>query len=146
MKVLLFLLLLPFAASSQISGIKKGDVDEKIIGSINQMGWKDIRLKRVAKQNEKPFFIIVYKDEQYRKLNLYKSIAFDDVNNVLDTLYNALKTAMQAANDYEVSFELGKKTVLVKTQKSGLTNLIWFSMSEGFFTLNRRELDKLFGK
>lgn len=99
-------------------------------------------------------YMFVYLDDQYRRLNEFKSFAFKDVDGAFDNLYNTLIRVLEEEPIEPVILDLPNDKLHINFSKLGgksyvsITQLVNKSSSRRGYTgnMNRERIDLLFGK
>ena len=89
---------------------------------------------------------LTFRDVEQREVVSYESIVFAEKGGTLEELYQTLKTATNEPSETQATFMLGKKRISIVTQKMSGGKYITVKPEKGFFMLNAKDLDKLFGK
>lgn len=95
-------------------------------------------------------YLLMYRNQQYKQIDSYETITFSGMDSTVDKFYILLKSAFSEENrnnkEYSVAFKLGEKMATVSTYKSMGIHGVMFFTHEGYFILNEKQIDKLFGK
>ena len=100
-------------------------------------------------QAEDTTYTILYKNAKYQALTDIQAIVFDGADNTAGELYNLLLdilTNPEKPNEYKENITLGKTSAIITKFKSMKTPWIQIFTSDGYFSLNEKLLNKLFGK
>lgn len=127
----------------QIKEIKDSSV------TIGEIKMNDIPMVRLLYeiQKEDTVYGIVFWDQQYKSLYDYKNFSFLNVDNTVDKLYKAILSVFDSGrkDDYKLSFKIGRTDIDIQLSKLGTTRaIIW--ADDGYFSLTKKELNKLFAK
>ena len=157
--IILLLVIYSTTANAQIKEVPSSPKFIEI-GRIGGYGWfvssfKYIESKDTKGQNH---YLWQYNNEKNNTVNIktgtsnlidIKGISFDASTDELNLLYESMKKQMNAENDSEKKFVLGDNTIVFVTRRSWLSNsLVVYEVTPegGFFTIQSKQLDKLFGK
>ena len=100
--------------------------------------------------SEKGSYVLSYWDVSYRTIDVINSIKFTATDDELLTLRKLFKNQCGEEKKSEKSFGLGNNTIKLVTERafgnSGLIVYITGSGKGGYFHINEKEIDLLFGK
>lgn len=92
-------------------------------------------------------YYLKFNNAKYSTLTDIQSISFNNTPGILDTLYNTFLSALEMESGKTTSFLLGKELISVKEERSMGMKFITIIKSDGsFFSLRKKQLDKLFNK
>jgi hypothetical protein len=98
---------------------------------------------------EKGSYILSYWDASYRTIDVINNISFTATDEELVTLKKLFKNQCSAEKKSEKSFGLGNNTIKLVTERafgnSGLVVYVASGNKVGFFHINEKELESLFG-
>lgn len=122
----------------------------KSIGKAKRSGLMIAELMYKVDADNDTSYAIVYKNAEYETLTDIQHITFDGGGEVLNQLYQVLKSFFTEENkknkDYKKQFTLGTQDLLVSSHKIMGSTVISIRPDKGYFELTEKELDKLFGK
>lgn len=148
MKKILFLLaILPVFVQAQIQMDNSKEKDIITIGEIKgKMVGLVASLSLNVSGNDSTYFL-TYKNIEYKQIVDLQTITFTGGKSTLDQLYNVLTSFYKDENksnkEYEQKFNLGKDYVSIN--RAGMGYIRISVVKKGFFNLNRKEIDILFG-
>ena len=139
---------LPPIASGQITEAKKLE-PRKTIGKNESLGAYVELYYRIGEE-EDTTFVLMYQNKNYKTIVDIESITFFGGMDVIDKLYSYMTSVFLDENkknkDYKVHFALGDKDVIVSNERTMGNNWVRFWTSDGYFVLNEKQVNKLFGK
>lgn len=93
---------------------------------------------------------LTYLDASYQRIDIYNTIIFDATNETMDVIYNTFKEQLSVEKNTEKTISLSDNTIKLVTKKAlGNSYLeVWMVHRgrAGYFSLNEKEIDKLFKK
>ena len=148
-KVLLMLMLI---ASSNFIHSQISRVTEEqpiLIGKAGGfIGKFDIKCEKYSRDST---YVFTYRDINYRKLEVFKSFEFKDVDNAFNDFYKVLIDGFKKKPKEDIVFEIPEGYVKLHFVKAiGITNVNIASSKNGVSGvsgwLSKRKVKKLFGK
>jgi hypothetical protein len=142
--ILLFAFLFSISGFSQIGDAEK--VSENTIIGYNWKMKPNIELARtdVTNSEKKSYHIISYQNAKYTTITDFRAIGFYADTSDLDKLFEMLLEVYTTGN--EITFTLGESTLIVSKNKWLSVYVSEQSKTDSFFLLNKRQLERLFGK
>lgn len=140
------LILLSTFAFSQIKEIHESE--PKHIGKIEKGGIPIVTLSYIPKAGTDTNYILYYRNAEFKHVDDYKGVVFQNTGNAASALYAAMKSALKLTDDVRNSFKLGFDNISLSSFKDddGLRKVFVYVDDKGYFTLSDKEIDKLFGK
>jgi hypothetical protein len=147
MKHLILFILFLYLSGNSFSQFQKVEATKYVsIGKWKNGGRLSHELSYSVDDNNDTTYRLLYTNESYSQIIDLKAIRFSEEGSTLDSLYSTLKECFSREKDYQISFKLGEELVTVKVDKMmGMKYIIVLS-SQGYFTLTKNGLEKLFGK
>lgn len=136
------------SSSAQISAITPVE-KPTVVGLVKSGGYTLGELSYTLDEGDS-LYTLKYYNREYKQLVDYQYIRFSADQEVLNTLYNALKSVFLPENaknkDYKLEFKLGETIIIVGTYRSmGITMASLFAL-KGWTYYTEKQVDKLFGK
>lgn len=146
MKQLLFIaLLLPLFSAAQIEVKETTSYKQATVGEVKRGGYFIAELKYEVR-GEDTLFMLLYRNAQYEAIVDIESVAFYNSGSTVDDLYTLFKSVFKKENqgdkNYEVALTLGDTEVIL----DNLKGVLRFYTRSGYFLVNEKQVDKLFGK
>lgn len=139
MKKLVFVMLLSCGMMQGQIGEVKETTPREIIGKAG-----NVTIQK-TEQGETDIYSLSYVNAKYTHLRDFKIHSFFGNENDLETLYQFLRS--QLDNEDFKSIEVGKgKISAAKSNNRVMVHITHDNRREGYFLVNKKELDKLFGK
>lgn len=131
---------------AQITEAKKVE-PRKVIGKVDGIGpFAEISYE----VEDDTTFLLMYKNARYSTLTDINSIAFKGGMDVINVLYANMTSVFSEENKknkkFEVEFILGETHVFISGERAMGIIYMRFYTSDGYFYLNQKQVDKLFGK
>ena len=95
-------------------------------------------------------YTLRYKNEAFPKLEKYNYVRFSGTGNARQALYELFKSVFtdehRKNKDYVIQFPIGNQPARIATYRQLGTTYAMFAVNDGFFYINERQVDHLFGK
>lgn len=145
MRLILPLLLISFHSYSQIERTETPKFHQ--VAELRSMGRFIAELKYSVTDAD-TLYCLLYNNEKYSSITDVQSCCFNNEQGTIDTLYSILTSSLEKAKGERTSFKLGANEIWLVTEKSGSSKYIMFInlKNNSYFNLNRRQIQKLFGK
>ena len=156
MKYQLLFLLIPVISFGQIQEVRHNKFIQ--VGNINRTGGSspNVSLEMSIVEND-TMFVLRFEDATFQSpvfsnsQPLRETVYFRGINNTMGQLYDVLKNVFTdkqyEAKDYETTFVLGTRTVVIRRDYySDKTRIHFIADGRLFVIRNLKELDRLFGK
>ena len=151
MKRLLFILSMTITTQcfSQIE-VNRESSKDVIVGQVKNGAYLHSQLMYTVNGEKDTTYAIFFRNAKYETLSDFQYVTFTNDGGTLDTLYNILKSFFTEEHkkdkDYKVEFKLGKDDVTVENFTMLGKTSVMFWTSKGYFYINDKQVDKLFGK
>ena len=101
--------------------------------------------------NKDTVYTLSFQDNRYTQITSIKSVSFNSDGDALNTVYSIFKSVFKDENkknkDYNVTFNLGQKTVqVINSRMMGITYVRLLVDNSYSIPLLESQVDKLFGK
>lgn len=138
------LILISSLSYGQIGQVE--NIEETTIIGYNWKMNPRIDLTRVENDSlQKKYHYFHYLNAKYTSIQDFRTLGFFADQNDLDKLYQILINVMES--NKEITFSLGEHQIFASCNKSTLAiNVSSDTETESLFFLNRRQLERLFGK
>ena len=91
-------------------------------------------------------YVIEFNDMRYSTTTNIKSISFRNQQGALDSLYSMLSAALNKPSEQPTLLKLGNEDISFSAKKAYGPASVTIYFQSAYFTLNRKQLNKLFGK
>jgi hypothetical protein len=119
---------------------------KNVIGEVKSGGKFVAELSSTVMSTGDTLYLINYQNREYQRIISVESISFLKDGNTLEDLYNALNSFFEdkekQSKDYNLDVQVGRRTLNLSYYKGN----VMIITREGYFILNKKQLDKLFGK
>ena len=101
--------------------------------------------------NKDTVYTLSFQDNRYTQITSIKSVSFNSDGDALNSVYSIFKSVFKDENkknkDYNVTFNLGQKTVqVINSRMMGITYVRLLVDNSYSIPLLESQVDKLFGK
>ena len=139
--------ILAFTSFGQLTGVKK-ESPSVTIGEVKSMGSLVARLEYSVIHSD-TIYSIFYRNRKYQQIIDIKYISFKGGQKTLDQLEEIFLSVFSDENrknkEYKMSFKLGDQQVIISNETTmGIVGAQFFT-EEGYFSLNKKMVNKLFG-
>lgn len=118
------------------------------VGKIDA-GMQFSKLEYTIRSND-TVYLWIYKNENYPHIQDMQSMSFSGAKNTLNDLYSVIMSCFDDANknnaDYSLDVKLGALNIKVSKYKYMATTYAKIHTENGYCTLNKHQVNKLFGK
>jgi hypothetical protein len=92
-------------------------------------------------------YVIEFNDMRYGTTTTsIKSFSFKNEHGALDSLYNMLSAALNQPSEQPTLLKLGNEDISFSAKKAYGSSTVTIYFQSAYFTLNRKQLNKLFNK
>ncbi len=91
-------------------------------------------------------YVIESNDMRYGNTTSIKSFNFKNEQGALDSLYSMLSAALNQPSEQTTSLKLGNEDISFSAKKAYGSTTVTIYFQSAYFSLNRKQLNKLFGK
>lgn len=148
MKKLLSLTLLVLALGTQAQLVKKEGSKFTIVGEHKRGGTVIFSLK-YGLLNKDTLYLLTYRNGKYTEIVDYQSFSFKGAQTCED-LYQAMGSFLtdesKQKKEYSETYDMGDIDVTLSHYRLLGKDYVWVYTREGYFMVDRKALDQLFGK
>ena len=141
---ILFLILISNLGLAQIKVLNNPTAEVRgLIGSIEN---PSVKLNFKTENGIDTLYILTYRNQKYQSIVDYSGIAFNSNKTKLNDVYDLFMSVYKAENinnkNYRVIFELEGKKIAISNRDGN----IWLYTTEGYVTLTKDDINKIFNK
>ena len=141
---ILFLILISNLGLAQIKVLNNPTTEVRgLIGSIEN---PSVKLNFKTENGIDTLYILTYRNQKYQSIIDYSGIAFNSNKTKLNDVYDLFMSVYKAENinnkNYRVIFELEGKKIAISSRDGN----VWLYTTEGYVTLTKDDINKIFNK